>query len=223
MGTKSYKWKDKCIRCSLQKLIKNASIKYWADLSSFLVSLRFVSEWKNSIQFVQWLGGLAKLIRKLCSSRRFWWCPTSCKITPGPLSFVTGGYRGGCLNYAAPQEHRVWQSCNWSAPMIGSEKLNFWNLFQQICKHSRFKKPTWVIWKCKTFLKKKRKFSMTVVQNWSQISNCPVGVTRPPIPTLVWVLACCWSVIDQFPPHPPTHLPHLMTANSPRAGPPRPA
>ena len=158
---------------------------------SFLVSLRFVCEWKNSIQFCQWVGwvGWQSWLENYtwhCAAQGFG-LPLVAKLPPVPPSLPCNwGLLGGYLNYAAPQEHRVWQSCNWLAPMIGSKKPNYWNLF---CRFTSISGDL----KVQEFYD-----DDDCGINLSQISNCPVGATRPSIPTLVWDPAC-WSVIDQFP------------------------
>ena len=80
----------------------------------------------------------------------------------------------------------IWQLIT-SHDRFGETKL----LNLQIFKHYVLKNSL-NVFRCKTFLKEEK--------HWVQISICPVGVTRPPIPTLV--RSAAWSVIDQFPPRP---------------------
>ena len=139
-----------------------------------------MSEWKNSLQFVQWVGWLAKLIRKL----------QLCFLVSHQLQ-----------NYLRPP----WLPCNWGLLELrctaGSSCVV---IFQLITSDDSFEETELLFCRFTMILGPNQSQSGRVERGGERLDpNIQLSSGCDPSPNPhPGVSAACWSVIDQFPPPP---------------------
>ena len=135
----------------------------------------FVSEWKTSLQFVQWLGGFAKLIRKL----------QLCFLVARQLQ-----------NYLRPPR----LPCNWGLLELRcTPGASCVAIAQLITSDDSFKETELlksVLQNCNNFSLRQEGRGKRLAPNIQLSSGCDPSLNPHP------GVSAAWSVIDQFPPSP---------------------